>query len=257
MDAEKNSSGAADHSGHRARLRKRYREAGVIGLDDRELMELILTYAIPRRDVSDLAGSMLGEMGSVRRILDSDPEELMRRFSLTENTATLLKLIGDLRSKRVGFLEYRREKLPSVRAACEYCHELLADLPYEVIAAMYLDPDNAILDLERVSQGSADGAMLPVAKIVESAAALSAKRVLVTHNHPSNNVLPSEDDIVATDMLSRALALRGIDLVEHIIVSGNSCSALLHHMTVEIPERDPSLPVWAAEPEPEKEDELL
>lgn len=257
MDSDKVMTNTADHSGHRARLRKRYREVGLIGFDDMELMELILTYSIPRRDVSDLARKILYEMGSVRRVLDSDPEELMARFSLTENTATHLKLISDLRKKQLSFLEYRREKLPSVRSACEYCHELISGFSYEVIVAMYLDGDNCILDLAKISQGRADGARLPIEKIVDTAAVLGAKRVLVTHNHPSNNALPSGDDVIATDMLARALSMRGVELVEHIIVSESCCSALLHHMSVDMTERDPSIPVWALDPEPEAEDEEL
>lgn len=257
MVSEKTTGMKADHSGHRLRLRKKYREGGLSGMDDREVLELILTYAIPRRDVSGLARDMIFEIGSVKRVLEAEPSDLMERFDLSENTVTLIKLIGDIRRKTAGFLEYRRERIPSVLAACEYCHELLADHPYEAVVAMYLDGDSRIIDLAKVSEGSTDGAPLPIAAIVDNAVGLGAKRVLVAHNHPSNNALPSEDDIVATDMLSRALYLKGVDLVEHIIVSKDGCEALLHHVGVKTSDMDPSVPIWAREPLPEPRDELL
>ena len=60
-----------DNSGHRQRLRERFCRSGLNGLQDYEAIELLLSYAIPRRDVKPLAKALLRDCGSIAGLMDA------------------------------------------------------------------------------------------------------------------------------------------------------------------------------------------
>lgn len=230
------------HEGHRKRIKERYLEKGLPALDDKDILELILTYSIPRKDVYELSRSLVHEFGSVEKVLSASPDELRERAGLTDHTLVLLKLINDLRTTPGCFIEYRHEKLGSVKAAVEYCHRVLAGFSEETIVELFLDGESCVTELTKMSRGNSEAAVLPIDRIVESAIRHRVKRLMIAHNHPSGSSAPSSADILATDMLKNALYGHGIELVEHIIVAKNECTALMHHQTIEIKEGESFAP---------------
>ena len=230
------------HEGHRQRIKARYLENGIGALDDKDILELLLTYAIPRRDVYDISRRLVNEFGSVGNVLAADPKLLTEKGRISEHTAILLKLVNDLMADSLSFIEYRREQLSSVRSACEYCHRVLSRFDEEIVIVLYLDSESNVTELTKVSCGTSDSAVLPIETIVGAAVRNGAKRILAAHNHPSFSSAPSSSDVFATDLLKCALAGRGIELAEHIIVAKNSCTALIHHQTIELEQQDPVVP---------------
>ena len=83
------------NSGHRQRLRQRYRKSGLKGFHDYEVVELLLTYAVPRRDVKPIAKHLLSKFGGIRGLLDATIEELEAEKGIGENAAILLALIKE------------------------------------------------------------------------------------------------------------------------------------------------------------------
>lgn len=243
---EKNAARRPAHLGHRSRLKERYRENGITALDDKDIVELILTYAIPRKDVYSTARELVHEFGSAEAVLEAEPEALREKMRLSEHTILLFKLINDLRTKPGRFVVYKREKLTSVLSAAEYCHRVLGDFPDEAVIELFLDDESSVTELTKVSYGSDVSAVLPVESIVNNAMRMRVKRVLIAHNHPSGNSAPSSADLIATDVLEKALASRGITLVEHMIVSRSECTAILHHQTIPISGGDAFAP-WREE----------
>lgn len=225
---------AIPHLGHRQRIKERYLLNGFDSLDDKDLLELLLTFAIPRRDVYDLSRNLVHEFGSFEKVLSADSDELRERTDLTEHTITLLRLVNDIRTKPFRIIEYRKEKLGSVKAAAEYCHRVLNKFDDEIVIEMFLDSEHYVTELTRVSTGSSDSAVIPIDNIVENAVKSRATRVMIAHNHPSGSSAPSSADIYATESLKSALRSRRIELTEHIIVAKGECTAIMHHQTVPI-----------------------
>lgn len=224
--------GSADHTGHRKRIKNRYNEYGIRSLDDRALIELILTYAIPRRDVYMLADSLIGEFGSAEEVLYADRKELMSRGKLSEHTVTLIKLFSDVRR-----LEFRHEtpepvKLTSVLKAVEYCHSLLAGSKEELIIELFINEEAEVVDQLTVSYGSEEAALMPIEQMTAYAKRRGVRRIVAAHNHPSGKSTPSKADLNATERLSNALAEKGMLLAEHIIIAKNEGTAILHHQTI-------------------------
>ena len=82
-----------DYLGHRERLRKRFQKSGEEGLHDYELLELLLTYAIPRRDVKPYAKNLIKKFGSLAGVLDASPKELEEVLHVGPISSTLIHLV--------------------------------------------------------------------------------------------------------------------------------------------------------------------
>ena len=65
------------HDGHRPRSKRRYLALGAEGMEDHQLLELLLFYAIPRQDTNPIAHRLLDTFGSLAAVFDATPEELM------------------------------------------------------------------------------------------------------------------------------------------------------------------------------------
>lgn len=84
------------HEGHRQRVKKRFREQGLKNFEPHNVLELLLFYAIPRRDTNEIAHRLLEAFGTFSRVLDAPVEELTKVEGISENSALLLKLIPQL-----------------------------------------------------------------------------------------------------------------------------------------------------------------
>jgi hypothetical protein len=91
-------------AGHRSRLRKRFLETPG-ALSHAELVELLLTYAIPRRDVAPEAAALIAEFGSLEGILNAPFDELVRVSGVGRHSAVLIKLVRQLTSYSSGRIE--------------------------------------------------------------------------------------------------------------------------------------------------------
>lgn len=80
------------HDGHRQRKRERFLKQGADGLADHEVLELLLYYAIPRRDTNELAHRLIQHFGTLDAVFQAPPEALMQVSGIGENAAVLLNL---------------------------------------------------------------------------------------------------------------------------------------------------------------------
>jgi DNA repair protein RadC len=207
------------HVGHRGRLRERYAKGGWEALQDYELLELILSFAIPRRDVKPYAKRLVAEFGGVRKALEADREELIHRACLPEQAALLLKGVGDLwRSARQEEVP-RGRFLASPSEVALFVREELGDRPREVFMVMYLDHRNHILECREVQEGTVDHAAVYPREILKKALHLNATGLILAHNHPAGSLSPSEADRSLTRQIQEAARAMGVTVHDHLIVA--------------------------------------
>ena len=84
------------HDGHRQRSKRRYLALGAEGMEDHQLLELLLFYAIPRQDTHETAHRLIQRFGSLQGVLHAAPEELTSVEGVGENAAVLVRLVGDM-----------------------------------------------------------------------------------------------------------------------------------------------------------------
>ncbi len=204
--------------GHRERIRAKFAASGLEPLADHEVLELLLTYAIARRDTKPLAWALIKQFGSLGNVLDADPAALAAVKGVGKGTAAFLKLV------RALFTRYSLEELRqsaiirSPEQVVKYCKASLAGRSEECLELIYLSVRNTVIRAETVALGLIDRVSISPRKIVECALAAKASAVILVHNHPSGDVTPSLEDILLTQEVVEAARLLGISVYDHIIV---------------------------------------
>lgn len=203
--------------GHRARLRKKFLDGQ---LAEYEILELLLTYAIPRRDVRMLSRQLYKKYESLQNLLSAPIESLMENDGIKENTAVFFKVIHklmELDCKHVltdAPIFHNNEKLE------RYCKLLVGDKSIEEFHVFYLDAQFKLIEDEIHSSGTIDWAAVYIREIVKKALDLNARNIVLLHNHPTPNTSFSSQDIAITRELENALEKLSIGLYDHFLVSG-------------------------------------
>lgn len=206
------------HDGHREKMRRRFLEAGLDSFAEHEALELLLFYAIPRRDTNALAHQLMDHFGTLDAVLSAPVEELMRMDGIGENAAVLLKLVPKVMQK--ARLSANREIIVnSTEKAGDYLLERFQGEKNEVIYQLCLDRKGKLLSCRKLNEGGADSSELNIRRLVENALLVSASAVILAHNHPSGIALPSSEDYATTERVQAALNIVGVALVDHIIVA--------------------------------------
>ena len=208
-----------DRLGHRQRLREKFDACDCDALPDYELLELVLTYAIPRRDVKPLAKELLARFHSFPGVLDAAPEELATIEGLGRNTATLLKLI---RVANVRYLARKMESLPLLNSPdhfAAYTRTRLGDKQNEVSLIFYLNSQHRLLHCEASGTGSTDAVSVFPSEVARKALLCGAASVVIAHNHPGGLCAPSREDDAITHSVTHALEALGIKMLDHVIVT--------------------------------------
>ncbi len=214
------------HDGHRARLKNRFLQKGISAFEDHEALELLLFYALPRRDTNALAHTLLEKFGSLDRLLHADIKDIARVDGIGEQSAILISLAGGLAARSASDKRGKAPKLKSIDIAINYVQTLFQRKTEEQFYVVCLDAHCAVLHTELLSRGTATEAPVYIRHITESVIRTGAHKVIVAHNHPGGSPQPSKKDIDTTQRILLAMNALGIDMLDHIIVGKNDAFSL-------------------------------
>ncbi len=209
-----------EHSatGHRQRLKDRYMESGFSSFSDHEVLELIYFYAIPRRDTKPMAKKLLNDFGSLQAVFEASPQELMRIGNISENVAILFSLM--LKTYEV-YLSQEDTKVvfknPDV--VSRYLKKFFINEKRECFYIVCLDQNKKLINTLLVSEGSTNEIQVYIRNIFEVVIKTNATNVILVHNHPSGECLPSNSDILTTNEIIKSLELISVKVVDHIIMT--------------------------------------
>lgn len=210
-----------DRRGHRKRLKQKFLTAGVEAFLDHEVLELLLTYAIPQRDVKPLAKSLLRTFGSLKGILDAEIGDLQKTPGVGEHTAVLFKLLKELAAL---YLKQKAKEKPQIACTSElfdFCRTAMGGKKDEEFCVIYLDAQNQIIEFETVQKGVANQAVVYPRQVLERALRRKASALILAHNHPSGHVRPSDADIRLTRTIQETARALDILVHDHIIIGEN------------------------------------
>lgn len=206
--------------GHRRRLRERFLAGGLDAFHDHEVLELLLTFAIPRRDVKPAAKALLDHFHSLSAVLDAAPEALRQVSGIGVHAAVLLALIPRL-LERYHKDRWRAVKtLSSTQEAVRYLMGHFEAERIEVFCLLALNSQNGLIAMERLQEGTVNRTAVFPRLVVEAALKHRATAVIFAHNHPSGDPLPSAADRQMTRKLRRLLQELDIAVHDHIILAG-------------------------------------
>jgi DNA repair protein RadC len=211
--------------GHRARLRQRLLDGGGDALLDHELIEYLLTLAIPRRDTKPMAKRLLATFGGLGPLLSASPDAL-RREGLTDGVIGALSIA---RATALRLLETRIEGRPLISswdALGDYLQATMAHDPVEEVRVLFLNAKNILLANEAMWRGSVDEAAVHVREVIARAIALGATALIIVHNHPSGDPTPSQADIRLTRDLIEAGRHMKVTIHDHVIVGSTGRTSM-------------------------------
>ncbi len=208
------------HDGHRHRKREQFLRNGLDGFADHETLELLLFYAIPRKDTNELAHNLLEYFGSLRAVLSAPAEELERWPCIGENAAALLKLVPAIYQRSQTPAE-EEQILNSVENTGRFFMRVFQGVTREVLLQACLDAKGRVLCCKKLSEGGVNQATTNIRTIMENAIFSGASGVILSHNHPSGIALPSREDVTMTLQVRNALQTVDVELVDHVIVADN------------------------------------
>jgi len=215
------------HAGHRERIRRRLKNEGLASFSEHEVLELLLTYAIPRQDVNPLAHELIARFGRLSHVLEADASELLQVRGMGENAALLLTMMPQLmRYYQMNALG-ERPMILTVADAKAYCAPLFVGAHEEHIYMVCLNQKGSVQHLSLLQTGTIDEVPLYPRTVVETALRHNAHSVILAHNHPSGVAQASQADVDTTKGIALALQAIGIRLSDHLIFAGGECYSMM------------------------------
>ena len=210
------------NSGHRTRLRQRYMKSGMNGLLDYELLELILTYAIPRKDVKPIAKTLCSCFGNINGVMRATPAELKKVNGIGDTSALLISLFKQVelagcreKIERAGAVNSISDTFSFLKVYFECCRS-------EKSIILLYGRNGALVSTEAFN-GNSTAVLSDISGVAELAMRAGAAKIITAHNHPEGKLEFSEEDIELCKKLNIALNILGIELYDCIIVGGSEC----------------------------------
>ena len=214
--SDRNSVSSNEHSGHRSRMKRRFLLHGLSVFDDHNVLELLLFYALPRKDTNALAHQLLDTFGNLSAVFEASPEALMRVEGLGENAVSLIRLFPEV--ERRCRLEKEKPEIciTSPDQLGRYVAALFLNISNETVFMLCLDARFRLIDCRQLGHGSTTAVAF---NLMELALVQKASSVVLAHNHPNGFAIPSAEDRRSTESICQALSHIGVNLLDHIIVA--------------------------------------
>lgn len=212
--------------GHRGRLKERFLKEGLAHFASNNVLELLLFYAVPRRDTNQLAHTLLDEFGSLSGVFDASYEDLLKVNGLGPHAASLIKVCAALVPVYLEAGHGLGDILNTTEKMAAYLVPKFLGRSTEMVYLLCLDSKMKLLYSGILFEGGIASVQINARAIAEKALAVHVMYVVLSHNHPGGFALPSLDDIRSTQQLKEALAPLSIQLLDHIIVAGSDSVSL-------------------------------
>ncbi len=226
------------HDGHRERLKNKFLRTFGEGLEDHELIELLLFYGIPRVNTNEIAHRLFNRFGTIRGVLDAGIDDLCSVDGVGLNSSVLIKVVASLAGRYYLQSCDKRKAFVTFSQIAEYLKALYIGASKEIIYLLLFNNSMKLIADERIGEGNVNGVILQIGKIVRRAIEENASYVIIAHNHPESLPIASNADIEATNRLKQSLDNVNIKLIDHFIVGSGRCNPILHNK-----EKDPAVAI--------------
>ena len=202
-------------------LRDRFLRAGREAIDDRELLQLLLSGSHSAAEAADLAGILLDTFGSPARVLAARPATLRVVVGLDKQGIAAIKAAEALgiRLARAQLPERFHPQLDTYQRVIDYCRTLAGHHEVEELHLLFLNTKNALTHDECHQRGTINHTPAYPREICIRALEVGAAALVLVHNHPAGDPSPSGADVEMTNRLREALKLIEVALHDHVIVT--------------------------------------
>lgn len=203
------------------RPREKMMQQGAAALSKAELLAILINHGTRSRSAIELARDLLDSCGgNINRLSKMSVAEIQRIKGIGPAKAVTIKAALELGiRKETDRINIKKEVIRSSKQAADYLQQILMDSPMECLVAIFMNAGRRVLDMATFSQGGLTATIVDIRLIAKRALELGATAVLISHNHPSGNLVPSQADKAITEKIKRGLKELDIELADHIIVS--------------------------------------
>ena len=214
------------HGGHRQRLKQRFLTGGAEGFEKHQLLELLLFYCIPQKDTNPIAHRLINRFGSLSAVFEASVEDLCEVDGISVHTATLIKLVPAIFGMSAGEID-NSERYDTVSKLGKMLVRRYSGITVETVLLVLLDNSWHIIDVVKLSDGSANQVGIDTRKLIEVTIRKNAAMALLAHNHPNGNIIPSTEDLITTEAVAKAMKSIHVEFLEHLLIAGNRFEPLL------------------------------
>lgn len=204
--------------GHRARVKEKFLKSPG-SLQDYELLELSLFWALPRKDTKPIAKQMLSDLKNLAGIIYADSDKLLSIEGVTQGMLVNFTVIREFLDRVLKQNIINTHVLNSWNALIEYLQTSMGSMKTEQFRIIFLNSKNIIVADELQSLGTVDQTSLYPREVVKRALFHEATAIILVHNHPSGDPKPSKADVELTKEVVQACATFNITVHDHVIIS--------------------------------------
>lgn len=213
------------HEGHRKRLKERFLKTGLESFQPHEILELLLFYTRPRVDTNKLAHRLIDTFGSFSGVFDADVKKLSEISGVGENGAVLIKMIPQI-MRIYGIENAVNDKLDTSKKVCNYFFNCFRGIENEQLRIACLNDNLMVVASGVIIEGGRSFIPFNMRKIVEFTYDSKCEMIILAHNHPNGNAVPSQNDIKTTNYIYPVLKDVGIKLLDHVIVTKDTATSM-------------------------------
>lgn len=208
------------HHGHRKRMKSAMLEHGLDGLNEHQVLEILLFYAKPQGDTNPVAHRLIQHFGTLKGVLEAGYEELLKVDGIGENAASLIKFCQMFSGRYLCASCFDGDILHfgDTVALRRYYEGVFLGVKDEQIRAMLFDDELNMMKEQMIMEGTINKVELSTRKFADFVIKNNCSRVVIAHNHPNGSCLPSAEDVEVTKYLVDFLKVLEIELLDHIIV---------------------------------------
>lgn len=209
-----------NHEGHRQRIKRKVKRMGLKNFEEHEILELLLTYSIPRKDTNDIAHELINKFGSLVNVIDADNRQLKQVEGIGDESALFINVLKD-------FIEYYIQNrvleedsaLDSPSKMISYFRNHYFINRNETILCLCLGSNFNIVNKLLVEGVDESSVAINVEKLTEYISSNNVKYLVVYHTHPNGRINPSERDISTTQRIYNICLPFGVLLKDHIVLN--------------------------------------
>ena len=203
---------------------------GVDKLNNEELLAIILKSGYQGASSKDVASILLSKIGNIKKLNDISYEELKNIKGIGSVKASTILSLVELSKRINNTVDYfKGVKLNNVELVYNYYKDKIGNKKQEHFYAVYLDNQKKILGDKLLFIGTINYSIVHPREVFKEAYNLSASGIILVHNHPGNNPLPSNQDIETTNNLVKVGEILGIKVIDHVIICENKYYSFLQN----------------------------
>ena len=205
------------------RPREKLMLKGRVALSDAELVAILIASGSRNESAVGLSQRILASVeNNLNELGKLNTKDLMQFKGIGEAKAISIIAAMELAKRRRSGVAIHREKINSSRSLFELMQPIIGELPHEEFWIVYVNNSNRVLQTAQLSKGGITGTLVDVRLAFKKALQLGAVAILLTHNHPSGTLKPSQADITLTKKLKMAGESLDIKVLDHLIITEKS-----------------------------------